>query len=225
MNRPRSSRLANRHSPSSHQSTLIRSPRRPRNTNTCPPNGSCANFSCTIALNPVKPRRRSVRPAAIHFCVPAGSVIILAIVPISLLALLDQPRLVQSADPFPLQSESFRSSTQLPVDPPDFPFPALPTFAVHRRLERPSVLIQFLLLHHFLTILHGTAFANGTISSPEYHALALPIAPILLLAASLLRSDASPLCCGFDALMSYSPLILVPSSRASPNIISSSRRP
>ena len=40
--RPRSSRFANKHKPSpSHQSTLIRSPRRPRNTNTCPENGLC----------------------------------------------------------------------------------------------------------------------------------------------------------------------------------------
>ena len=40
--RPRSSRFANRHSPSpSHHSSLIRSPRRPRKTKTCPENGFC----------------------------------------------------------------------------------------------------------------------------------------------------------------------------------------
>src|SRR5471030_1002189 len=40
MKRPRSSRLANRHRPSPlHQSSLMRSPRRPRNTNTCPLKG------------------------------------------------------------------------------------------------------------------------------------------------------------------------------------------
>ena len=40
-NLPRSSRLANRHRPwPSHHSTLIRSPRRPRNTNSAPPCGS-----------------------------------------------------------------------------------------------------------------------------------------------------------------------------------------
>ena len=40
MNLPRSSLFANRHSPSpSNHNILIRSPRRPRNTNTCPENG------------------------------------------------------------------------------------------------------------------------------------------------------------------------------------------
>jgi len=93
-NRPRSKRLAKRQSPSpSHQSTLIRSPRRPRNTNTCPANGSCSSFTCTIALKPVKPRRRSVRPAAIQICVPAGSAITRATTPKVRAANPDQPRL------------------------------------------------------------------------------------------------------------------------------------
>ncbi len=43
--RPRSSRLENRHNPSpSNQRTLIKSPRRPRNTNTCPENGLCSSL-------------------------------------------------------------------------------------------------------------------------------------------------------------------------------------
>jgi len=153
MNRPRSSRLANRHSPSpSHQSTLIRSPRRPRNTNTCPPKGSCSSFSCTIALNPVKPRRRSVRPAAIQICVPAGSVIILAIVPISLVVLLDQPRRVESAVPSQFQSESFPRSNESPSDPPGFVFPVWPPVVARRRFERPPAPIQRLTLLPFPTI-------------------------------------------------------------------------
>ena len=41
MKRPRSSRLAKRHRPSpSHQSTLSRSPRRPRKIKTCPEKGT-----------------------------------------------------------------------------------------------------------------------------------------------------------------------------------------
>src|SRR5439155_814449 len=72
--RPRSSRLANRHNPSpSCQRTLIRSPRRPRNTNTCPENGFCSSLVSTSALSPVKPRRKSVPPAAIQIRVLAGS--------------------------------------------------------------------------------------------------------------------------------------------------------
>src|SRR5207249_11911570 len=77
MKRPRSSLLAKRHSPSpSHQSTLIRSPRRPRNTNTCPENGFSASAVCTMPLSPTNPRRRSVTPATIQILVPAGGPII-----------------------------------------------------------------------------------------------------------------------------------------------------
>ena len=77
--RPRSSHFANRHNPSpSNQRTLIRSPRRPRNTNACPQNGFCSNFVCTNALSPVKPRRKSVTPAAIQIRVFAGQPIIRA---------------------------------------------------------------------------------------------------------------------------------------------------
>ena len=65
--RPRSNRFANRHNPSpSYQRTLMRSPRRPRNTNTCPENGFCSSLLSTSALSPVKPRRKSVTPAAIQ---------------------------------------------------------------------------------------------------------------------------------------------------------------
>ena len=82
MKRPRSSRFAKRHSPSpSHHNILIRSPRRPRNTNTCPENGFSWRAVCTIPLSPVKPRRRSVTPAAIQMRVPAGSPIIRANIP------------------------------------------------------------------------------------------------------------------------------------------------
>jgi hypothetical protein len=71
MKRPRSSRFANKHKPSpSHHKSLIRSPRRPRKTKTCPENGFSSRTVCTVALNPVKPRRRSVTPAAIQMCVP-----------------------------------------------------------------------------------------------------------------------------------------------------------
>ena len=73
MKRPRSRRLANRQSPSpSHHSSLTRSPRRPRKTKTWPEYGSCSNTVCATALSPVKPRRRSVTPAAIQMCVPLG---------------------------------------------------------------------------------------------------------------------------------------------------------
>jgi hypothetical protein len=48
--RPRSSRLASKHRPSPvHHSSLIRSPLRPRNTNTWPLNGSSSSAACTLA--------------------------------------------------------------------------------------------------------------------------------------------------------------------------------
>jgi len=74
MNRPRSSRLANRHRPSpSHHKSFTMSPLRPRNTKTCPENGCCSRTVCTFALRPSKPRRISVTPAAIHILVPVRS--------------------------------------------------------------------------------------------------------------------------------------------------------
>ena len=74
MNRPRSNRLANRHRPSpSNQRSLIMSPLRPRKTNTWPENGCCSSTVCTCALRPLKPRRRSVTPAAIQILVPVRS--------------------------------------------------------------------------------------------------------------------------------------------------------
>src|SRR5436190_7231273 len=73
MNRPRSRRLAKRQRPSpSHHNSLIRSPRRPRNTNTCPEQGLSVSTVWTIALSPVKPRRMSVTPAAIQILFPAS---------------------------------------------------------------------------------------------------------------------------------------------------------
>ena len=74
--RPRSSRFASKHSPSPlHHSTLIMSPRRPRNTNTWPLNGSSARAVCTLAARPLKPERVSVTLAAIQMVrlqVPLG---------------------------------------------------------------------------------------------------------------------------------------------------------
>jgi len=82
INLPFSSRFENRQSPSpSNHSNLIKSPRRPRNTNTCPENGACSNLVCTKALSPSKPHRISVTPAAIQICVLLGGVIIVADTP------------------------------------------------------------------------------------------------------------------------------------------------
>jgi hypothetical protein len=75
--RPRSRRLANRHSPSpSNHKSFTMSPRRPRKTNRCPQNGLCASVVCTSAESPSKPFLMSVTPAASQIRVPAGSVII-----------------------------------------------------------------------------------------------------------------------------------------------------
>jgi hypothetical protein len=84
VNFPRSSRFANRHSPSpSHPSSVIRSPRFPRNTNTCPENGFSASAVRTIPLSPTNPRRMSVSvmPATIQIRVPAANPIIPATAP------------------------------------------------------------------------------------------------------------------------------------------------
>ena len=63
MNRPRSSRLMNRHRPSpSNHKTLIVSPRRPRNTNTWPEKGCCCNTVCTCALRPSKSGKDEALP-------------------------------------------------------------------------------------------------------------------------------------------------------------------
>jgi hypothetical protein len=76
-NRPCSRRLANRHIPwPSHHSTLSRSPRRPRNANRCPLNGSAESCVYTRWASPSNPRRRSVTPAASHTRVPEGNPII-----------------------------------------------------------------------------------------------------------------------------------------------------
>jgi len=64
-NRPRSSRLLNKHAPwLSHQMILSRSPRRPRKTNRWPQNGSAASVFSAWAASVLKPRRISVTPAA-----------------------------------------------------------------------------------------------------------------------------------------------------------------
>ena len=69
--RPRSNLFWKRHrpSPSNHKS-LIRSPRFPLNTNTCPENGACSSTVSTMEERPWKPRRRSVSPAEIQIRVP-----------------------------------------------------------------------------------------------------------------------------------------------------------
>lgn len=82
---PRSNRFANRHRPSSSaHKILIVSPLRPRKTNTCPENGCCLRIICTCALNPGKPRRISVTPAAIQMRVPVRSSITCASSPKSI---------------------------------------------------------------------------------------------------------------------------------------------
>ena len=64
-NRPRSRRLENRQAPwLSHQIILSKSPRRPRNTNRWPENGSSAKTCSACAARVLKPRRMSVTPAA-----------------------------------------------------------------------------------------------------------------------------------------------------------------
>src|SRR5215471_21510002 len=109
--RPRSNRFANRHNPSpSNQRTLIRSPRRPRNTNTCPDNGLCSSFVCTNALNPVNPRRKSVTPAAIQMRVLAGSPIMLADTPATLAPTLDRRYLRSEPSHDGVRGESFPSA-------------------------------------------------------------------------------------------------------------------
>lgn len=61
--RPCSKRLANRHSPPLvHHKALSKCPRRPRNKNTCPENGSPASTVCTFAAKVSKPQRMSPPP-------------------------------------------------------------------------------------------------------------------------------------------------------------------
>ena len=74
-NRPRSSRFANKHNPSpSYHRTLIRSPRRPRNTNTCPENGLCSNLRLHQRAQPGETRAasRSPLPQSRSACSPAA---------------------------------------------------------------------------------------------------------------------------------------------------------
>ena len=55
MNRPRSRRLANRHSPSpSHHKSFTMSPLRPRKTKTCPENGCCSRTVCTLRTQAIE---------------------------------------------------------------------------------------------------------------------------------------------------------------------------
>ena len=76
--RPRSRRLVKRHAPPalpdrpSHQTILIKSPRRPLKTNKCPEYGSCSSWRSQSAARELNPLRISVTPAAIHTQLPAG---------------------------------------------------------------------------------------------------------------------------------------------------------
>lgn len=73
-NLPRSSRLENRHAPwLSHQMIFSKSPRRPRNTNRWPQNGSAASVFSAWAASVLNPRRISVTPAANHTRVLDGT--------------------------------------------------------------------------------------------------------------------------------------------------------
>lgn len=58
------------------ESSLMRSPRRPRKTKTWSPKGSAPSFSWTIAAIPSNPRRMSVIPPASQMRVPLGKPII-----------------------------------------------------------------------------------------------------------------------------------------------------
>jgi hypothetical protein len=67
VNFPPSSRFASRHSPSpSHHSSVIRSPRFPRNANTCLENGSSASTGCTGSMRSLPTIR------AMHFACPCS---------------------------------------------------------------------------------------------------------------------------------------------------------
>ncbi len=93
INFPLSKRFANKHSPSpSNQISFTKSPRRPRKMKTWPDIGLFSNLVCTRALSPVKPRRRSVTPAAIQICVLPGGVIIAADTPTTHATTLDWRR-------------------------------------------------------------------------------------------------------------------------------------
>ena len=74
MKRPRSNFFENGHIPwLSCQRIFNRSPLRPRNTKTCPPNGSRRSTSCTRKAKPCIPRRLSVWPVASRIRVAEGS--------------------------------------------------------------------------------------------------------------------------------------------------------
>src|ERR1700691_5070693 len=104
-NLPLSRRLQNKHRPSpSNQISFTRSPLRPRKMNTWPDSGLFSNLVCTSALSPVKPRRRSVTPAAIQICVLAGGPIIAPDTPTPLATSLPQLYLQSVLSPSPVQS-------------------------------------------------------------------------------------------------------------------------
>jgi hypothetical protein len=57
----------------SHPMTFTKPPRRPRNTNRCPPSGSCCSTASACAASVVNPLRMSATPAASQPRVSAGT--------------------------------------------------------------------------------------------------------------------------------------------------------
>src|SRR5271156_3865253 len=190
VNFPRSSRFANKHRPSpSHQSSLIRSPRFPRNTNTCPENGFSASAVCTMPLNPVNPRPMPVPPATIHMRVPAANPIILATAP---------------ARHATLPHLHARSSEDVPSEVPRKSRPLLPRFRVQLadgpcyalcltafRSHAPAASSPFLAPRPT-----PPADTDAATQTPGWHSLrapATPWPPTHLALTSVRRSVASPL--------------------------------
>src|SRR5688572_28761207 len=187
MKRPRSSRLANKHNPSpSNQSSFIKSPRRPRKTNTCPENGLFSNTVCAIALSPVNPLRRSVTPAAIQISVLAGNPIIESDLPLPH-ARIPDPRFLQSA----LVRAPNRSRCIPPLRPwipvavllSHPPYPTLSPVTAQPPSSSPFR----------QTILPDIVFANGTPDSHSRHAPAPPVIPKRPASTLPRRSDAAPI--------------------------------
>src|SRR6266478_526889 len=198
VNFPRSSRFANKHSPSpSHHSSLIRSPRFPRNTNTCPENGLSASAVCTIPLSPTKPRRMSVTPATIQIRVPAASPIIAPDTPTPRATMPDRPSRQCESFLWVVQSESCRTSpvrfsfAPLPWHPASRAPPANQAFPDSPVRAAPA----------------DTAAARRTIGWHSLHALAPPVLPMRRAPALPQRFDASPPRCEIVAAALYLSLV------------------
>src|SRR5215472_7779964 len=156
---------------------------------TWPENGSSASAVCTIPLSPVKPRRRSVTPAAIQMRVPAGSPII------------------SLSTPAPLAALSRLRNLQFAVFLAEALFPSSPRTTPSRHpstLSRVSPLLPSLAEvaspSRGLAALGDTVFASRT---PGWHSprVAAPLSPPTHRApASLPRSLCALEC--FDAAVS-----------------------